>query len=131
MPYVREWQEWTQVNEGTDAAIQELYQNPSLDGKILDITSWTRAYYNYKMEYVKHLSFNPKGEILGKFVLFLDDWAHAPLSLDGKVIPATMLEHAPLEAVYIYFDTASYDQIERDEKVIVQATHSHCMFKKN
>ena len=30
-----------------------------------------------------------------------------------------MLEHAPLEAVYIYFDTASYDQIERDEKVIV------------
>ena len=29
------------------------------------------------------------------------------------------LEHAPLEAVYIYFDTASYDQIERDEKVIL------------
>ena len=28
-----------------------------------------------------------------------------------------MLEHAPLEAVYIYFDTATYDEIERDEKV--------------
>ena len=28
-----------------------------------------------------------------------------------------MMEHAPLEAVYIYFDTATYDEIERDEKV--------------
>ena len=30
-----------------------------------------------------------------------------------------MLEHAPLEAVYIYFDTATYDEIERDEKVVM------------
>ena len=28
------------------------------------------------------------------------------------------MEHAPLEAVYIYFDTATYDKIERDEKVM-------------
>ena len=28
-----------------------------------------------------------------------------------------MLEHAPLEEVYIFFDTATYDQIERDVKV--------------
>ena len=28
-----------------------------------------------------------------------------------------MLEHAPLKAVYIYFDTATYDEIKRDEKV--------------
>ena len=33
------------------------------------------------------------------------------------LFPATTLEHAPLEAVYIYFDTATYDEIERDEKV--------------
>ena len=26
-------------------------------------------------------------------------------------------EHAPLEAVYIYFDTATFDEIERDVKV--------------
>ena len=31
----------------------------------------------------------------------------------------TTLEHAPLEAVYIYFDTATYDEIERDEKVLL------------
>ena len=34
------------------------------------------------------------------------------------MLPASALEHAPLEAVYIYFDTATYDEIERDEKVI-------------
>ena len=30
---------------------------------------------------------------------------------------AGVLKHAPLEAVYIYFDTATYDEIERDVKV--------------
>ena len=35
--------------------------------------------------------------------------------------PATELKHAPLEAVYIYFDTATYDEIERDEKVGLEA----------
>ena len=28
-----------------------------------------------------------------------------------------MLDHAPLEAVYIFFDTATFDNIERDQKV--------------
>ena len=28
------------------------------------------------------------------------------------------MNHAPLEAFYIYFDTATYDEIERDEKVM-------------
>ena len=36
------------------------------------------------------------------------------------LFPALVLEHAPLEAVYIYFDTATYDEIERDEKVTFQ-----------
>ena len=27
------------------------------------------------------------------------------------------MEHAPLEAVYIYFGTATYDEIQRDKKV--------------
>ena len=34
------------------------------------------------------------------------------------MVSATTLEHAPLQAVYIYFDTATYDEIERDEKVL-------------
>ena len=36
------------------------------------------------------------------------------------MFPATTLEHAPLEAVYIYFDTATYDEIEKDEKVVLE-----------
>ena len=30
------------------------------------------------------------------------------------------IEHAPLEAVYIYFGTATYDEIERDVKVTLE-----------
>ena len=33
------------------------------------------------------------------------------------LVSATVLEHTPLEAVYTYFDTATYDEIERDEMV--------------
>ena len=35
------------------------------------------------------------------------------------LILVTILEHAPLEAVYIFFETSTYDEIERDEKVIL------------
>ena len=38
-----------------------------------------------------------------------------------------MLELAPLEAVYIYFDTATYDEIERDEKVLTYVYQSILM----
>ena len=34
---------------------------------------------------------------------------------------ASKVEHAPLEAVYIYFDTATYDEIEKDQKVTLVA----------
>ena len=34
-----------------------------------------------------------------------------------------MLEYAPLKAVYIFFDTATYDEIERDEKVLFSSPH--------
>ena len=30
------------------------------------------------------------------------------------------LVNVPLEAVYIYFDTATFDEIERDEKVVLE-----------
>ena len=31
---------------------------------------------------------------------------------------SALREKMPLEAVYVYFDTATFDEIERDEKVI-------------
>ena len=39
------------------------------------------------------------------------------------------MEHTPLEVVYIYFDTATYDEIERDEKVMMETfleISTHC-----
>ena len=32
-------------------------------------------------------------------------------------LSAAPVDHAPLEAVYIFFDTATYNEIERDVKV--------------
>ena len=37
------------------------------------------------------------------------------------------MKHSPLEAVYIFFDTATYDEIERDEKVMLE-TDCLCFF---
>ena len=36
-------------------------------------------------------------------------------------ISAGTIEHAPLKLVQIYFDTATYDKIERDVKVTLEA----------
>ena len=34
---------------------------------------------------------------------------------------AALIEHAPIKSVYIYFDTATFDEIERDVKVTLKA----------
>ena len=84
--------------------------------KVDEVQSVTESYHKYKREYVEHLSFNPKEDNLSECFF---NW---PWKLhDICLIPASMLEHAPLEAVYIFFDTATYDEIERDEKVVFSA----------
>ena len=40
------------------------------------------------------------------------------LCLDDS-FPTVTMKHAPLESVHIYFDTATYDEIERDVKVTI------------
>ena len=80
----------------------------STDRKADEVKSASESYHKYKRKYVKHLCFNPDNENLSKCFLS---------SRCLYTLPATMLEHAPLEAVYIYFDTATYDEIGRDEKV--------------
>ena len=40
------------------------------------------------------------------------------LTVEKTLLLATEIKPSPLEAVYIFFDTASYDEIERDVKVI-------------
>ena len=73
------------------------------------VKSFTESYHKYKREYVKHLSFNPEEESLCKCIYLRNTHLH--------LLPASVPEHARLEAVYIYFDTATYDEIERDVKV--------------
>ena len=95
-----------------------MFKNPSADQQIGDITSATNAYYNYKKEYVKHLSFAPSAENSSKFILLI--LLQNLTCKSRRILLAITLEHAPLEAVYLYFETASYDQIERDEKVMME-----------
>ena len=47
------------------------------------------------------------------------------------MVSAFTLEHAPLKAVYIYFDTATYDEIERDQKVLFSASSFAIMSQMN
>ena len=41
----------------------------------------------------------------------------------GCLLPAAVVEHAPLQHVYIFFDTATFDEIERDVKVMLHVRH--------
>merc|ERR1712192_23824 len=82
---------------GYQERIQQMFPR-SADEEVDIVMSFTKSYRKYKREYVKHLSFNPKEENL-----------------------TSVLEHVPLEIVYIYFDTATYDEIGRDEKVTMEA----------
>ena len=49
-------------------SLQELFPSSSLDEKLEDMMVLTKAYHNYKMKYVKHLSFSPKKENLSKAI---------------------------------------------------------------
>ena len=51
-----------------DALLQKIFQSSSPTEKVDNVKTLTDAYHKYKMEYVKHLSFTPEGETLGKFI---------------------------------------------------------------
>ena len=88
-----------------------MFPDLSVDDESESVDSLTMIYHNYKRKYVKHLSFDPKLETLSKYIM---------MKLLVHFFSATIIEHAPLEAVYIFFDTATYDEIEKDEKVILK-----------
>ena len=71
--------------------------------------SLIEKYTMHKKRYMKNLQFDPQLENLSKF-FFLPTYF-------TDSFPAALIEHAPLEAVYIQINTATYDQIERDVKV--------------
>ena len=98
-------------NEHLHDALKKIFPNSSTNEKTNNLDKLTDAYHNYKRDYVQHLFFTPdKGENLSKNVRLIN-------ILKWFFSATILLDHAPLEAVYIYFDTATYDEIERDEKV--------------
>ena len=72
--------------------LHELFSSSSEneDGKENTIMRLTEAYHMYKRKYLEHLSFNPKGEKLGKFIvtnaLIIDFSCHAgACPIEGSV----------------------------------------------
>ena len=107
------------VSNWKSGSKQRLQQMFPADEEEDGVKSFTKSYHKYKRQYVKHLSFNPKEENLSKCVLL------RLAMFNVHLFPASVLEHAPLQEVYIYFDTATYDEIERDEKV---SFSNSCMY---
>ena len=81
----------------------------SSDEKEDELKLLNEEYRQYKKDYMKHLEYDPETPDLSKFYVLS---IHSHL-----IVSAVTLEHAPLEVVYIQFDTAAYDKIERDVKV--------------
>ena len=72
-------------------------------------------YKSYKEKFARNIKFNPKSAYLSKYNsnnYFLNSFQ---LTLDQT------LKFPPLKLVRIYFDTATYDEIERDVKITLEA----------
>ena len=101
---------WKQDHmEFFNEALQEIFQFSTFESEDR-VKSLTEVYHKYKSKYVKHLFFNPNNENLCEQSFFF-------LPSQTFLMPAMEMNHAPLEAVHIYFNTATYDEIEKDEKV--------------
>ena len=95
---------------GSQEQLNTLHQMVALSTKKKEagFEAFRKAYKTYKENYARHLLFDPAASNLSIF----------PIRIICSIsILAVVIERAPLEAVYIFFDTATYDQIERDIKV--------------
>ena len=86
---------------------------------------WREQYKSYKERYVKHLLFDPKKPNLSKqcMLLFAKENNHLCFS-------AVIVEHAPLEELRVFFDTATFDEIERDVKVNTATIANNSMHRR-
>ena len=109
------------------AALLQLLPNSSASASEKfdsELKSLTKSYHKYKREYVKHLLFNPDKDENGESIFLLTV---------AYLFSGTLMGPASLVAVYIYFDTATYDKIERDVKVnkpldsIKKHKHGNCL----
>ena len=99
--------EWRRVP--VDNAIQQVF-SASKKAQVDELKTFQDEYTRHKQGYLKHLRFDPEEEGLCKLTSFV-------LLLHQTHFSAALIEHAPLEAVYIFLHTAIYDEIERDVKV--------------
>ena len=73
------WSGLQKIGQGVkriEAVLQRMFPSSSVNEKVGNVKALTEAYHKYKREYVKHLSFIPEGENLGKFILlwYFHDW---------------------------------------------------------
>ena len=68
-------------------------------------------YLNYKRSYVNNVQFNASANST-----FFSEYFW-PFKEKKKILSAEDLPSSSLELVHIFFDTASYDEIERDTKI--------------
>ena len=104
------------VTEFISADQQALHQWSPISGKVTkdEVFSSTKEYIRYKMSYAKLLQFSP---VLHN--LSTNNGPNTCKTVFFFLLSAAMVDPAPLEAVYIYFNTATYDEIERDVKVML------------
>ena len=79
----------------------------SLGEKKRELHAIMDKYMSYKKSSVRNMRYNPKSYELGIYTLSLPN--------------ALELEYPNLEVIEIYFGTATYDQIEKDVKVTLEA----------
>ena len=77
-----------------------------------ELESLREQYKNYKASYVKYKQFAPE-DLNSSIVLFIDKEAKSHICISGVLVD----QHTPLEEVFIFFDTAGFDEIELDVKV--------------
>ena len=67
-------------------SLQELFASSSSDEKLEDMMALTKAYHNYKMKYVKHISFSPEKENLSEATFIISVLA-IDFSFDARACP--------------------------------------------
>ena len=80
-----------------------------------DLLLLLEGYRKYKTSYARNIHFDPNSDNLS---------IHNTTKANEKFtyfISAATIEYAPLQLVQIYFDTATYDKVERDVKVTLEA----------
>ena len=77
------------------------------------VTKLIEAYKHYKENFVKNIKFDPNSPGLSKLIF--------KTILLLKFSPDATMPSSPLQVIQIYFDTATFDEIERDVKVTLSA----------